>query len=70
MLQWGRIDNRPFLRCMHGFGVCLWRLTRRKEAETIFERMLWLNPSDNQGVRFLLPAVRAGERWEDQEDDF
>jgi hypothetical protein len=25
--------------------------------------MLWLNPSDNQGVRFLVPAVRAREAW-------
>lgn len=23
VLPWGWIDNRPFLRCMHGFGVCL-----------------------------------------------
>ena len=26
LLPWGWIDNRPFLRCMHGFGLCLWRL--------------------------------------------
>jgi hypothetical protein len=26
--------------------------------------MLWLNPVDNQGVRGLLPAVRAGEPWQ------
>ena len=26
VLQWGDIDNRPFLRCMHGYGLCLWRL--------------------------------------------
>lgn len=30
-----------------------------------FDRMLWLNPTDNQGIRFLLPQIRAGERWED-----
>jgi len=22
VLQWGYIDNRPFLRCMHGYGLC------------------------------------------------
>ena len=42
-------------------------LERWKEAKTEFERMLWLNPSDNQGVRFCLPRVRAREPWTDDE---
>jgi hypothetical protein len=67
LLPWGHIDNRPFLRCMHGFGLCLWRLERFEEAEHVFERMLWLNPSDNQGVRFLIDDVRARNVWEDLE---
>lgn len=32
VLPWGWIDNRPFLRCMHGFGLCLCRLGRFEEA--------------------------------------
>jgi hypothetical protein len=67
LLPWGHIDNRPFLRCMHGFGLCLWRLERFEEAERVFERMPWLNPSDNQGVRFLIDDVRARTAWEDRE---
>ncbi len=67
LLPWGHIDNRPFLRCMQGFGLCLWRLERFEEAERIFERMLWLNPMDNQGVRFLLDDVRDKAAWEDSE---
>jgi hypothetical protein len=39
---------------MNGFGLCLWRLGRFDEAGRVFDRMLWLNPSDNQGVRFLI----------------
>jgi hypothetical protein len=58
VLHWGDIDNRPFLRCMHGYGLCLSRLGRLKEAEEVFTRMLWLNPTDNQGVRFLLGGQR------------
>lgn len=65
VLLWDRIDNRPFLRCIHGFGLCLWRVGRKEEAATLFERMLWLNPTDNQGIRFVLPQIRAGEGWED-----
>jgi hypothetical protein len=64
LLPWGWIDNRPFLRCMNGFGLCLWRLSRFEEAENIFKRMLWLNPSDNQGVRFLIDDVCAGVAWQ------
>jgi hypothetical protein len=58
VLHWGHIHNRPFLRCMHGYGLCLSRLGRHKEAEEVFTCMLWLNPTDNQGVRFLLGKVR------------
>jgi len=63
MLHWGHVNNRPFLRCMHGYGLCLWRLGRYKEAEEVFTRMLWFNPTDNQGVRFLLGQVRERKAW-------
>jgi hypothetical protein len=69
VLAWGLIDNRPFLRCMHGYGLCLWRLGRFDEAEHIFEKMLWLNPSDNQGVRFLIDEVKGKIAWEDRENE-
>ena len=67
LLPWGWIDNRPFLRCMHGFGLCLWRLGRFDEAGRIFHGMLWLNPSDNQGVRFLIDEAAAKVAWKDSE---
>jgi hypothetical protein len=69
LLPWGLIDNRPFLRCMHGFGLCLWRLGRFEEAGRIFDRMLWLNPADNQGVRFVIDEVLAGTAWEDRQEE-
>ena len=69
VLPWGLINNRPFLRCMHGYGSCLWRLGRFDEAERVFHRMLWLNPSDNQGVRFLIDEVEAKTAWEDRENE-
>ncbi len=65
LLPWGNIDNRPFPRCMSGYGLCLWRLGRFEEAERVFDRMLWLNPTGNQGARFLIGQVRAREIWED-----
>ena len=68
VLPWALIDNRPFLRCLHGLGLCLWRLGDMKEAAKIFTRMLWLNPSDNQGARFSLANVEAGHTWEECEE--
>jgi len=69
LLPWGHLDNRPFLRCMHGFGLCLWRLGRFAEAGRVFDRMLWLNPSDNQGARFLIDDIRARRVWEDRREE-
>ncbi len=63
VLAWGWIDNRPFLRSLHGYGLCLWRLGRPAEAAAVFEALLWRNPADNQGARALVESVRAGVRW-------
>ncbi len=52
---------------MHSYGLCLWRLGRFDEAERVFDRVLWLNPSDNQGVRFLIEDVRAGTAREERD---
>jgi hypothetical protein len=68
VLPWGLIDNRPFLRCLHGVGLCFWRLGDIKAAAQTFTRMLWLNPSDNQGERFNLANVEAGRTWEECEE--
>ena len=64
VLPCGWIDNRPFMRCLHGYGLCLWRLGRFGEAEVVFTAMLWLNPGDNQGARELVEAARGRMRWE------
>jgi hypothetical protein len=69
VLPWGCLGNRPYLRCLHGAGLCLWRLGFFREAKGVFERMLWMNPSDNQGVRFILPEVRAKRDWQDYTDE-
>jgi hypothetical protein len=68
VLSWGLVDNRPFLRCLNGLGLCCWRLGRTREAAAIFRKMLWLSPSDNQGARFNLAAVGAGKTWEEMEE--
>ena len=36
------------------------------EAAAVFERMLWLKPTDNQGERFNLQSIREGRQWEEE----
>ena len=63
VLRWGSINNRSFLRCCHGYGLCLWRLGELEKAKELFTRMVWWNPADNQGIRFLLDSLEKGESW-------
>jgi len=65
VLPWGRIYNRPFLRCLYNYGLCLWRLGRAPAAQMVFERILSLNPNDNQGARFCWALLRKGGTWEE-----
>jgi hypothetical protein len=63
VLSWGLVDNRPFLRCLHGYALALWRLRRFDAAAQVLDSMLWLNPADNQGASALLEEVRAHRPW-------
>lgn len=69
LLLWGRIYNRPFLRCLHGYGLCLWRLGDFAAAQNTFERILAFNPNDNQGVRFCRQDVLKGRSWTPEPED-
>ena len=62
-LPWSLMDNRPYLRCLHGYALSLWQLGELDTAAAVFERMLWLNPMDNQGARFNLADVRSERNW-------
>lgn len=66
LLSWDvrRMRGKQNARCLHGYGLCLWRQSRFDEAVATFTRMFWLNPSDNQGARFNLKEVNAGRAWE------
>ena len=54
-LKWSWHENRPFMRAYDNLG--LWHLNkcRYDDAIEIFERLLSINPTDNQGIRYLLP---------------
>ncbi len=53
VLDWGWLENRPFLRAYEALGIELYEQEKQKEAIQVFNNLLNLNPSDNQGVRAL-----------------
>ena len=53
-LFWGCIETRPYMRARAGLANCLWDLGKRDEAIEHYRALLELNPTDNQGVRFVL----------------
>jgi hypothetical protein len=63
ILPWGCLYNRPYLRALHAHGLCLWRAGQADQAQAAFERVLALNPTDNQGARFCWDEVRQGRPW-------
>lgn len=65
VLEWAQLYNRPYLRCLHGFGVCLWRLGELDQAAAVFEQMLRLDPNDGIGVRFCWQDVRDRRTWDE-----
>ena len=53
VLLWGVLDNRPFLRCLQGLGLSVFKSGDVSRANEIFMENLKLNPNDSQDVRAL-----------------
>lgn len=64
-LAWGEVENRPILRIIQLQAMLYHDDGNRKGAKELYDLLLKLNPSDNQGVRYLLAALRKGRRTDD-----
>ncbi len=53
-LHWNNLENRPFLRVIHCYGLELMKEQNFEKAIKEFEFILKINPNDNQGVRYLI----------------
>ena len=60
---WGDVTTRPFMRALQGLAECCETEGRLKEALAHYQRLLRLNPNDNQGVRDPLAGLllRVGD---------
>ncbi len=53
-LEWGWLENRPFLRAYHSLGLQHMESGNIEMALSVFRTIMSLNPGDNQGVRALV----------------
>jgi len=53
-LEWGFLENRPFMRAYFSLGLHLREREDVHAAKEVFSRLLAVNPNDNQGARYLL----------------
>ena len=54
LLPWLNLDNRPFLRAYHYYGLKYKGIKEIEKALCIFNNILDINPNDNQGIRALV----------------
>jgi tetratricopeptide (TPR) repeat protein len=59
---WSELDTRPYMRALAALAQYEDAVGNRKTAITLFEKMLKLNPNDNQGVRYGLLGLVLAER--------
>ncbi len=63
---WGPLETRPYMRARAGLAECLWEAGRDDEAIGHAWDMLRLNPSDNQGMRYILMHWLAETKRDDE----
>ncbi|MFC1961144.1 hypothetical protein ACFLYO_10585 [Chloroflexota bacterium] len=51
---WGILETRPYMRARAGLAWCLSQMGEEQQAIAHYADLLRLNPSDNQGNRYLL----------------
>lgn len=67
VLPWALVDNRPFLRCLHGLSRALLRRDRPGDAAAALRRLLRLDPADLLRARESLADIEAGKTWREME---
>ena len=58
---WSCLNNRPYLRAVNGLCLWYWKSGDFQKSAELAEKILRLNPKDNQGARFILAAVKDKE---------
>ncbi len=49
-------ETRPYMSCIYNLSECYYHSSKIEESIKLLEHLLELNPSDNQGVRYILSS--------------
>lgn len=63
---WEDSETRPYLRALYGRAMTQWHSGRFADTSRDLQKILTLNPRDNQGVRFLIPLVHLLAEQDDR----
>lgn len=63
VMLWECLENRPYLRALHGLCLTYWKIKEFEKAHQIAKKMLRICPGDNIGARFLLDTLSRHEEW-------
>ena len=75
-LEWGWLENRPFLRCLHGLALAKYEMGETEDGLKLSLDLLSLTPNDNLGARAMAQealfklcrveeALRIAEKYPD-----
>lgn len=53
---WGLVETRSYMRAREGLAHVLWHLDAQAAAIEHAQALLYLNPNDNQGIRYALAS--------------
>ena len=59
MTWWGFAGTRPYMRAIHALADTLIESGAENEARACYERLLAMNPNDNQGIRYVVEGLQA-----------
>lgn len=63
VILWDCLENRPYLRALHGLCLTQWRMKDFEKAYYIALRLMRLCPGDNLGVRGIIDEIANREEW-------
>ncbi len=66
---WLDVDTRPYMRALMVLADLLWMTGEKDEAIDVYQKILRLNPGDNQGVRHVLADLFAEADRDDVFED-
>lgn len=58
-IAWGLVTNRPYMRAIFAYGVWLCEREQFGKAAKLFKKLLTINPTDNQGARYVAISAFA-----------